>query len=200
MVKKTPSLRRSIAIVLVSGSLAIGTIASVPNHVHATNFGSAGTPGVTGTTNGVWLTHGFSWVVGKRDLTWKYSDGVSRAIWEEFNPTDLAATSYVASQCNDEVYDVCVYDAHYGDNGINGWNACAGSTFGQHPDQKCSVAWVRINETYDPPEKRIACHEMAHSIGLRHTSEQASCVKRTSDGGDSSQLSPHDEGHINAEY
>lgn len=166
----------------------------------ATNFGSQGTAGVSGTTNGVWLTNNYVFIVAKRALTAKYSQGVSDALNQEFNPTDLSVTIYVASSCVDDDHDTCVYDSNYGDNGLNGWNSCWGGTIGGHPNQICTVTWVRINEFFNPPAKRIACHEIAHSVGLRHTQEQASCVKRTADGGNSEVLSSHDKSHINAQY
>ncbi len=167
---------------------------------NALNWGSTGTAGVGGTTNGVWLTDSRFWYVAKRDLTNTYSAGVQSALTSEYMPTDLEVTIYVPTSCPDASYDLCVYDSNYGDNGYNGWNACAGTASGAHPNQLCSLDWVKINQHYSPPAKRIACHEMGHSIGLRHTGEHASCMMRSADGGTSEVLSGHDKGWINGKY
>ncbi len=168
--------------------------------VSATNFGSAGTGGTSGLTNGVWLTGDPLWSVAKRALTAAYSTGVNDALWDEYAPTDLTLTVSSPSSCSDDDYDLCVFDDNYGDNGVNGWNACAGVTGGSHPNQVCSLDWVRINLFYGPPPKRIACHEIGHSVGLQHTSDQASCMKSTGDGGNSEVLTSHDKAHLNAAY
>lgn len=168
----------------------------------ATNFGSAGTSGVGGTTSGVWLTDSRAWQVRGRNLTQPYRDGLSATLADDYVSTDLTVTyDTTASGCDFHVGDdLCVYDSDYGNNGVNGWNSCAASTYGSHPNQVCEWDWVRINTYYSPPPKRVACHEIAHSVGLRHTQEQASCVKRTADGGTSANLSGHDIGHIDAQY
>ena len=182
-------------------AVALGLVAILGvSSADATNFGSAGTAGTSGTTNGVWLSNNNFWNVGRRSLSATYSTGVFNAVEDEYEPTDLTANPLTPSSCPDSGYDVCVYDADYGDNGLNGWNACAGVTSGSHPDQQCSLSWVRINLEYSPPAKRIACHELGHSLGLRHTSTQASCMKRTADGGNSSDLTAHDRSHINSNY
>lgn len=180
---------------------AFGIIVSlVAGVAQASNVGSAGTPGTGGTTNGVWYTPDRVWNIGKRSLTSTYNTGVEFAVWGEYAPTRLNPATYVADSCYEYPYDVCVYDDDYGDIGLNGWNACAGATSGVHPSQTCSLQWVRINLYYSPPAKRIACHELGHSVGLRHTADQASCLKTTASGGTSSDLTPHDIDHLNARY
>ncbi len=166
----------------------------------ASNWGSSGNPGVSGTTNGVWLTNNGAWNVGRRDLTSTYSTGVAQAVNNEYDPTDLSASLTSPASCPDDNYDVCVFDSDYGDNGFNGWHQCAGTTTGSHPNQVCSLGFVKINLFYSPPPKRIACHELGHDVGLRHTSNTASCMMTTADGGTSAQLAAHDRGHINNYY
>jgi hypothetical protein len=155
--------------------------------------------GTGGTTNGVWLTTSSTFNVHKRDLTTTYSNAVSTVMSGQYNPTDLTVNVFTSPSCN-ETARVCIFDSDYGDNGLNGWNACSGPTSGSHPNQRCGVQWVRINTRYSPPANRIVCHEVGHSVGLRHTSTQASCLKSTADGGNSSTLTSHDTGHINATY
>jgi hypothetical protein len=133
-------------------------------------------------------------------LTTTYYNGVTAAIQTQYSPTDLFVLLYTTTYCSDPEHDLCVFDSDYGNNNLNGWNACAGSIIGQHPTQKCSVDWVRINLRYSPPAQRIACHEMGHAVGLRHTSDQASCLKTTQAGGASQVLTEHDKAHLNAQY
>ena len=193
-ISKRRKPRSSILLVTVIMTFALVAPASA-------NFGSSGTAGVGGTTNGVWLTNNNYFVVYKRSLSSTYAAGVDATINNDYNTvTGFTALTLTRSSCIDAYADTCVYDSYYGDNGLNGWNSCWGSTSGSHPNQQCSVTWVRINQTYSPPATRIACHEIAHSTGLRHTNNSASCVKRTADGGRSSVLSSHDRSHLRNEY
>lgn len=198
--KPVGALSPGAALGLVLTSLAFGS-----SMAFATNWGSQGDaendwsdPDV----NGVWLTNNDNFWVGRWYLTTTYANGVDDAMEElddvangDFNTTTQSTTS-----CPDSTYDACVMDYNYGANGYNGWNQCAGTTSGSHPNQVCSVCYVRINTFYSPPAKRIACHELGHAMGLRHTSSQSSCMKTTSSGGTSSSLSFHDLGHILDEY
>ena len=195
-----PRLKRTRASLFAAFVIVGSMVLLGGSTAHATNFGSAGVRG-TGKDaagnwlNGVWLTNNTIWNVGRRGLTATYSAGVYAAVEEEYEPTDLTAYAVTTSSCPDSTYDVCVYDADYGDNGLYGWNACAGSTSGTHPTQRCSLDWVRINLRFSPPAKSIACHELGHSVGLRHSLDQASCMSAT---GWSSDLTAHDRAHINA--
>ena len=158
----------------------------------ASNFYSSGTAGTGGTTNGVWLTDNRYFHVAKRSLSSTYNTGVNQAL-DDYETTDLFVYDYSPGSCPDASYDTCVYDSYYGNNGFNGWNACVGSTVGSHGGQVCTLTWVRINQTYSPPAKRIACHELGHSVGLRHTSSSASCMKTSASGGTSAVLNNHDK-------
>lgn len=121
-------------------------------------------------------------------------------MYDEYGPTDLTVGLGSPGGCPDEDWDVCVFDSDYGDNGFNGWNQCAGDTSGAHPNRRCSLGFVKINLYFSPPAKRIACHELGHSIGLRHSGNDASCMKTTQDGGSSARLANHDVGHVDDEY
>jgi len=171
-----------------------------PGSAVGANFGSAGTPGNGGPSlNGVWLLYSSHWDIAKRDLTQKYSNGVTATLNVDYIPTDLVVSWLDAPSCT-MTYELCVYDSNYGDNGVNGWNSCVAGFSGSHPNQKCEQQWVRINQFFDPPAQRIACHEMGHSVGLRHTGDQASCLKQTILGGNSERLTAHDKGHLNDNY
>lgn len=191
---------RATAVLLLVVSITTVSAGSQADIVRATNFGSTGVSGAS--NNGVWLTENANWHVRGRVLTQPYKDALGATLSDDYVPTDLVVQySTDASSCSSYAGDdLCVYDADYGDNGLNGWNSCAGSVSGSHPNQVCDWDWVRINLNYSPPPKRIMCHEIAHSVGLRHTQEQASCVKRTVDGGNSDDLSGHDITHINSRY
>lgn len=189
---------RHAAIILAA--VIMFTSVAQPTNVSATNFGSQGTAGTGGLNNGVWLTLDTNWSVTRIQLTTTYYNGVTNAITSQYSPTDLFVFLYTTSYCFDAEHDLCVFDSDYGDIGINGWNACAGSLIDAHPIQKCSVDWVRINTHYGPPAQRIACHEMGHAVGLRHTTDQGSCLKQTSEGGTSEVLTLHDKAHLNGQY
>lgn len=181
--------------------LAIGVVAAATIAPAGANFGSSGSSGTSGTTNGVWLTNNNNFVVGKRVLTSTYATGVNNTINNDYdNISGFTANAYTASSCSDASYDACVYDGNYQDNGFNGWNQCAGSTSGSHPNRQCSVTYVKINEYYSPPATRIACHELGHSVGLRHKNVTASCLMQTSEGGTSSVLNYDDRDHLILEY
>jgi Dual-action HEIGH metallo-peptidase len=180
------------ALALVAGIAVFGAATAT-----ATNFGSTGSPGTTGTVNGVWKTTGSVWTVARRDLTTTYSTAIANSVSNDYNPTDLTAATVTPTTCSAASgHDTCVYDSNYGDNGLNGWNACAGTTNGSHPNQTCTVQWVRINQLYSPSANFIACHELGHSVGLRHTTNASSCML---DGG-TSVLTSHDVAHVNAAY
>lgn len=195
------SIQRRRRIVGVPAFLFLLALLGSPLAALATNVGSQGSAGnlANPAVNGVWYIPTSRWDVARRDLTTTYSNGVDAAISSSYGPTDLAVGLYSPATCG-AAYELCVYDADYGDNGYNGWNQCIGTVVGADPNRTCSQQRVQINQFYSPPAQRIACHEMAHSVGLRHTQEQASCVKRTADGGNSQVLSSHDIGHLNARY
>jgi hypothetical protein len=182
-------------------AISLMTVLSFPMATHANNFGSEGAAASLWDPayNGVWLSPTSSWHVGRISMTTTYSNGVYDAVGTQFGPTDLAVGVFSSSTCQAS-YEVCVYDADYGNNGVNGWNQCPGTVVGQNPNRTCSQQRVQINLFYSPPAQRIACHELAHSVGLRHTGEQASCVKKTSEGGNSQVLSTHDKNHLNDQY
>lgn len=167
----------------------------------ATNFGSSGSAGTGGTTNGVWLTNNAGFVVVARALeSWTYN-GYVNASNNEFQPTDLSVSFSSASSCSDPSHDLCVFDGDYGNNGLDGWNSCAGTATDAHPFQRCSLAWNRINfYGSDPSWNYVACHEMGHSVGLRHTAGTTAPFSCMKEGSNYAFLSTHDDGHINGIY
>lgn len=185
------------------GILGLSLATGYATAAAASNFGSRGTAGdsPTGSNSGVWLTNNDYFRVARRGLQSPWREGVRDAVENDYETIPgWDAHSWDTSTCTDSAHDVCAYDSFYGNNGLNGWNSCRGSTSGSHPNQQCSLSIVRINKTYNPPAQRIACHELGHAVGLRHASNGWSCMKRSLDGGTSSWLSDHDRGHLADEY
>lgn len=166
----------------------------------ANNFGSMGVPGTGGQNNGVWLTDSINFTVGKVDLTTKFDDGVDQAMTYEYRPTDLIDRVIDYSYCADSQMDTCVLDYNYGNIGYFGWNACGGTVSGSHPAQRCTLQVVKINLYQNPYSgRKMACHEIGHSVGLRHTSDFYSCMTDKLDSTTGS-LTTHDRDRINANY
>lgn len=169
-----------------------------PRSVGASNFGSSGSTGSGGTTNGVFLTDGAFWSIAKRQLTSASSTGVSNAA-ADYMSTSLNPYVTAPSSCSDALHDVCVFDSDYGDNGFKGWNACAGTTTGGHAGMVCSLNWARFNLNYSSDKQALACHELGHGVGLRHTAETSSCMY-TPTSSSNRWLSDHEKDNINWWY
>jgi hypothetical protein len=101
------------------------------------------------------------------------------AIANQLNPTDL--TAYTTT--TDDAPDVRAMDSDYGDNGSNGWVDCPISNTGagiRTMQNGQSMEWcrgqdMRFNSWYyfnrgytEANVRRIACHESAHTVGMRH--------------------------------
>ena len=175
------------------------------------NFGSSGSPGVVGTTNGVWLTNNDYFNVVQRYLQPATASSTNWAVLSYNSIPGWTGNTWASSSaCSEAGHDTCVYDATYGNNNLLGWNQCAGSTSGSHPDQECGMQYSKINLTYSSASTGDyirgsdtvynLCHEIGHSVGLRHTSNQASCLKTAANGGASSYMSSHDTDHLQNEY
>lgn len=176
------------------------TLLVCPLPAVASNFGSTGSTGTAGTTNGVFLSDNRYYEVGRISMLSTYSSGVYSAANNQYGlRTDLYATIRSPSSCDFSVQDVCVYDYYYGDNGYQGWNACAGGVSAPHPDMVCYVQYVKINLSYAPDPEAIACHELGHTLGLRHTSSTSTCLYNPPNSSRRT-ISSHDIDHINARY
>jgi len=181
--------------------------AAIPN-ASATNFGSTGTQGAGGTNNGVWLIFDSYFVIGKRALGATADASVDAAYTSLNSTTDIIGfTQTYGSSCEtaaaDAAYESCFFDDNYGNNNLLGWNACFGSVTGTHPNQVCSIQFTRLNTAYSANgslSQYNACHEMAHTVGLRHSTDSASCLMTFASGGSSSTLTAHDRAHVNAQY
>ncbi|MFE7456088.1 matrixin family metalloprotease [Streptomyces sp. NPDC057554] len=115
--------------------------------------------------------------------------------------TDLTTTKK-----NHSTLDVLVTDYNYGANGVAGWVEClpGSATSGNHPFKRCDRQKLRLNGSYpadyrDAHSRRsVACHEIGHTVGLRHRETEGSCMSVKPPSKVSPITSLHDDAHINA--
>lgn len=193
--------QRRVLTVAIAGILMMA-LTAIPST--ASNFGSIGSAGISGTTNGVFLHPSRTMVVQRINLTDYHYSAVASRVTNVYSPTDLVASSVSGNSTGCTVASgatVCVYDSPYGSNGLYGWSACAGTVTGSGAARRCSVQWVRLNLSYVAPSTtRLVCHELAHTVGLRHTTATDTCVTEDIRDTTSATLSSHDVSHINANY
>jgi hypothetical protein len=125
----------------------------------------------------------------------QFADAMPWAIDHYNNATVLSVsrltpdyTCGISSTCS-PTSDVQIADGDYGYSGVAGWNSCPGGAIvlGSHPTRSCYGQIVRFNthssvtQYIDSLEERqeLACHEFGHTLGLRHTTSQTSCMEET---------------------
>ncbi len=128
-----------------------------------------------------------------------------------YNPTDLSAYHDDA----DPLPDVIVDDFNYSSfPSLAGWVQCPSNntgTGGSHPNRWCRGQTLTLNSYLywsdegvfdtDAQRRNMACHEIGHTLGLRHRSDtKASCMWTYAGDGGAATLTGHDEAHINARY
>jgi Matrixin len=131
-----------------------------------------------------------------------------------YDPLDLVA--YVTT--TDPLPDVWAHDDNYGPsaNDVVAWVDCDGTntgTGGTHPNRWCRGQIMRFNSYYyhfssrvyddDAQRQNVACHELGHTVGLRHhetVPAVGSCMYRIVGVNQTTILNPHDRAHINAYY
>jgi hypothetical protein len=190
----------------------VGAMIGAIGHVAAMNFGSIGTPGGSGTTNGVFLVpieggssaYTRQYRVKMRGLPTAWANDVAWVMNTSYNLTyvyPLLVSWEVSSTCNDSDSSVCVYAENYGNNGLSGWNACVGVAVGSHPNMTCTLNRVRFNTFAPPPfsRRQTACHELGHAWGLQHTAATDTCMNTFGIGG-TEVPSNHDISHITCAY
>ena len=194
--------RRRLALVSLVTLLGV----AMPAAAFAHNFGSQGTAGTGGTTSGVWFTPNSYWAAAGVNLN-EFEFSMVVTMEDDYSPTDLDLHFSAPTSCTGSSgYDLCMFDSNYGDNDLYGWNACAGFTAGSHPNQTCTMDWVRWNTFFSTTiqeKNSIACHEIGHSVGLRHPTtgtDTTSCMRNDIDPGINQSLNQSMINHLNDKY
>lgn len=185
---------------------------SSPPAADASNFGSAPCESL------IWDNRDTGWdacvSIADNYLHQWCEDGVFGnqvpGMWTAFNDamTYLGSATLIVSQHVCPVTssrDVVAKDADYGAIGYTSWVKCVVSdgVGGSHPNRRCNHQEIRFNgnssvsqyfDTYSE-RRTLACHEIGHSVGLRHGSVNASCMDNSS-----TLTSVHDDAHVDAKY
>ncbi len=109
-------------------------------------------------------------------------DNLADIVNDEYDPTDLVA--YITT--TDSVPDVWAYDYYYPMVNLVAWVDCPEDNSGTG-SYGPSLRWCRgqnlwFNASLSGPysgnsaSRGIACHELGHTVGLRHTTSTASCM------------------------
>jgi predicted Zn-dependent protease len=114
---------------------------------------------------------------------------------------------------SDSLPDVWAHDWDYGPTGWAGITRCPSNntgTGGTHPNRWCRGQYIIHNSYYywhaagnfdtDAQRQRVSCHEMGHTVGLRHNSDRNSCMSTPASTAFTQGLTAHDIAHINAKY
>lgn len=149
--------------------------------------------------------HGFNY----QSIETETANAVVYARVHEFDPTDIDTTYDSSPDSNTDVY---IWDADYANvdpptcgqdwydssnTGVIGLYTCQELTAGdrcQCANLRFSTAYIDDASTWE--ERSLTCHEIGHSVGLRHRSEDG-CMDT---GAAPSYLSSHDSAHLNASY
>jgi hypothetical protein len=155
------------------------------------------------------------YVVIHRSVPPDLADSVRRAMRDAYGPTALRM---IEQRRVNRLTDVIVYAADHGANGAAGWVNCppdAPQGINQHGDRWCrhQELHFNLNARYaaffadDDSRTHLACHEIGHSVGLRHWGNPpisdgpgaATCMNADTPNGPV-RLHRFDRAHINAYY
>lgn len=132
---------------------------------------------------------------------------------DDYEPTDL---TMVVDERRTALTDVIAFSEDYGENGAAGWVACPrdapqGINASGHRWCQSQELFFNLNPRYaiffddDRSRDHVACHELGHTLGLRHWGnppesagpEAATCMNSNTPNGPTS-LHQIDIDHINA--
>jgi predicted Zn-dependent protease len=139
--------------------------------------------------------------------------------WSIANHDAVSDVYMVELAPDDSVVDVKVRLANYG---ANGWWASGACEYSGSPtvyggseanrDRWCRAQVFRWNTYYvgnwatDAQQRKVACHEFGHTLGLRHTSSSQdpdylqSCMRDPATNASTNSITQHDKNHLNARY
>jgi len=202
--------RRSRAITV--GVVALGAVFQPLGAAPSANFGSqacGGTP-----RNCVNVANNYLHAVRFSALTDipGMATETQWALTYQYDPTDLHAYRDDA----DPLPDVIVVDENWQNNGFVAWVNCPSNNTGElgtDPYRSCRGQRLTYNSWYwyyttefdvQGRRRRIACHELGHTVGLRHWNDyhtgNGSCMYVPAGNAGIEGLSQHDRDHINAYY
>lgn len=180
-------------------------VVPLPGPANASNW--AGATNLTGcnlnmTENSGVAIYGFS-------LSTPTANAVAWVRSNRLDPTDLT-TSTPSSASN---ADIIVYDGYYteicgetmysaGGDYVGFANCTTKHTAGQYQG-RCNVHEVFIDQKFvddrgTTTERVLLCHELGHTLSLKHTSSTTSCMASLI--GSVTSYSTHDIAHINSAY
>lgn len=190
-------------------AIAIIVIVAQAGSVSADTFGS--NTAVPGSPAHACDDTSASQCIANNGTHWWYPSGLQT--------NQLSATRYASDSVYDPVADVdtveradssnvdlLAFDSTYS-SVYWAWTRCqtGAAVQGVDPNRWCRPQELRYNNgthptRYDTIDERryIACHEFGHSLGLRHSGNQASCMYP--DQAVSTGLASHDTGELNAHY
>ncbi len=132
-------------------------------------------------------------------------DGVVQEVMDDYeNYSDVVTTKK-----NHDTLDVLVTDWDYPEwPDVAGWVECLDYVNGTpaHPNAQCDRAKLRFNESFvqaintRADSKAVACHEIGHTFGLRHTFATDTCMEGFWHEDMRTLTSVHDDAHLNARY
>jgi len=208
--------RVTVALGLVVAAFGFVTAYSGP--AHATNFGSTACTdppdargrGCVSVANNIY--HAATYVnLGE---TTQAIPGLPTAMTAAL--ADLNGTALVAYRDeSDPLPDIRVQDWNWGAlSGVVAWTECPVDHTGEggtNPHRWCRgqrlkfnvYYWVSATNYYDTPSQRqnVTCHELGHSVGLRHRADSfGTCMWTHAGDFAHSRYDDHDRAHINGYY
>lgn len=193
--------RTASVISFASGTIAVVAFLASPGA--ADNYDGFAAGGCNDVAEADNATHNFQYV----DLSSAMDSATDYIRTDIINPTDVNTS---IDPTPDSHTDVIVRDRYYVDYCGKDWRGDSpGGVIGlyvcddiDYPSVNCDQATVRYSSFYvddasQTNERKLACHENAHALGLTH--RDGGCVQTPSaEGG--LYFSTHDRSHINDNY
>lgn len=209
---------RCVRTVLAGLALAAILIPIGARPAHATNIGSTQGCGYeygssNETYNCVSMANNKWHAVREYTFGNQWPDLVAATQWaldNQYDPTDLVAYKTTT----DNLPDVRLWDWWYGTGKPQGWVDCPADNTGIgykdsfDPETRwCRGQILRFNATWNDlynydthAERYLACHELGHTVGLRHTSLNSCMRTNVPLSLANENLLSHEIGHLNVWY